>query len=220
MKAAVFDFDGTLVDSMGFWSNLARNYLYSIGIVALNDLEKSLEKLTVSEGILYMKEKYKIGKTKEEIQKEMDELLFKYYREEVKLKPDVVELLNKLKGKGITIAIASVIHEKLIESVLKRYNIENYFEFIQTCENTGLSKGDRKFFDLLPKRLNLNPDEIYMFEDTLYPMVSAKKAGLKVVGVEDDSGLKNKGEIVNLSDLYIEDFNKFLDLIDKGTIKI
>lgn len=215
MRAVVFDFDGTLVDTMEFWNNLAKNYLLSIGITPLDDLDKALEKLTVDEGVLHMKERYKIEKTQIEIQAEMDELLFSYYREDVELKPYVEEMLEKLKNKKIRMAIASVIDEELILSVLKRYDISHYFEFIQTCENVSLSKDDRNFFDLLPEKLNLKPDGIYMFEDTLYPIISAKKAGLKVVGVEDGSGAKDIEKIIELSDVYIKDFREFIDLIDK-----
>lgn len=219
MKAAVFDFDGTLADTMGFWNSLARNYLLAIGLKPLADLEKALEKLTVDEGAIYMKEKYKLDKNEIEIQAEMDELLYKYYRKEAQLKPYVVGMLEELKSRGIRMAIASVIDEDFILAVLKRYKISHYFEFIQTCENVGLSKDNRSFFDLLLERLNLRPEEIYIFEDTLYPIVYAKKAGLKVVGVEDDFAARNKKEIVRLSDVYIKDFSEYIDLIDRD-IKI
>lgn len=215
MKAAVFDFDGTLADTMEFWNRLARNYLLSIGLEPLADLKKALEKLTVDEGAIYMKEKYRIEENEIEIQAEMDELLYKYYRKDAQLKPYVLEMLEKLKSRGIRMAIATVTDEDFILAVLKRYKISHYFEFIQTCENVGISKDNISFFDLLPERLNLRPKEIYIFEDTLYSIVSAKKAGLKVVGVEDDFAARNKEEIVKLSDIYIKDFNEYIDLIDR-----
>lgn len=208
MKAAVFDFDGTIVDSMGFWNNLAKNYLSSIGIKARDGLDKALEKLTLDEGASYMKEEYKIEKTKVEIQDEMDGLLFEYYRDKVELKPYVLELLDKLKRENIKMAIASVTDERLIASVLNRYGIRCYFEFIQTCENTGLSKSDSRFFDLLSERLNLNSSDIYIFEDTLYPIVVAKEAGFRTIGVEDDLATKHRKKIKELVDCYIKDFSE------------
>ncbi len=213
MKAAIFDFDGTLADTMGFWNNLARNYLLSIGLKPLSNLEKALEKLTVDEGAIYMKEEYKIDKTEIEIKAEMDELLYKYYRKDAQLKADVLEILEELKCRSVRMAIASVIDEDFILAVLKRYKISSYFEFIQTCENVGLNKGDRNFFDLLPERLNLRPDEIYMFEDTLYSIVSAKGVGLKIVGVEDEFAFKDKEKIRELSDIYIRDFSEFIEIL-------
>lgn len=215
MKAAVFDVDGTLVDSMEFWNNLAKNYLSSIGIIATDDLNKAIEKLTVDEGIAYMKERYKIKKSVIEIKEEMDLLLVNYYRDDVKLKPNVIELLELLKSKGIRIAIASLIDEKLIMSVLKRYYIDHCFEFIQTCENTGLSKDDEKFFKLVTERLNLEPKEIVVFEDSLYSMIAAKEAGLKVIAVEEGSAAKDEIKIRELVDIYIKDFSEIIDSLEK-----
>lgn len=210
MKAAVFDFDGTLVDSMEFWNNLAKNYLFSIGVMATDDLNKAIEKLTVDEGIAYMKERYKIPKSVIEIKEEMDILLVNYYRDDVKLKPNVIEMLERLKDKGIRIAIASLTDENLIRSVLKRYDIEHYFEFIQTCENTRLSKDDKSFFQFVSENLNLEGKEIFIFEDSLYAMIASKEAGLKVIGVEDSSAIENLEKILDIVDYYIKDFNEFI----------
>lgn len=215
MKAAVFDVDGTLVDSMGFWNNLAENYLSSIGVKARDDLNKAIEKLTVDEGISYMKERYDIKKDIVEIKEEMDLLLVNFYREDVKLKPNVIELLERLKAKEIRIAIASLIDEKLIMSVLKRYEIEHYFEFIQTCENTGLSKDDERFFKLVSENLSLEPKEIVVFEDALYSMIAAKGAGLNVVGVEDQFAIKDLEKILRVTDAYIKDFSEFIEMLDR-----
>lgn len=213
MKAAVFDVDGTLVDSMDFWENFPQRYLLSIGITPKEDLNKALETLTIEEGVIYMKMDYNIDKTPREIRKEMDNLLISYYKEDVKLKPYVIELLELLKKKNIKIAIASVISEELILSVLNRYNIRDYFEFIQTCENTNISKDDKEFFKVLNRRLNLESSDIFLFEDSLFSMRSAKKIGLNVVAIEDKASIKNLEKIVEVADIYIKDFSKLIDII-------
>ncbi|OLS03212.1 HAD family hydrolase [Tissierella creatinophila] len=213
MKAAVFDFDGTLADSMEFWENLAKNYLESIEIKAEDDLNKALEKLTLDEGISYMKERYSIKKDNNTIKDEMDNLLLNYYKNKVQLKPYVIEFLDRLKTKETRIAIASVTDEKLIQSVLNRYDILDYFEFIQTCENTGLSKNDEMFFKVLYKNLNLEPGEIFLFEDSLFSMRVAKRVGLNIVGVEDSVAFKDLDKILEVSDFYIKDFKEAIDVL-------
>lgn len=214
MKAAVFDVDGTLVDSLGFWKNLATNYLISQEIQPVEDLNQALETLTVVEGIYYMKEKYNIGKSYREIRHEMDQLMIAFYREEAELKPFVGEILEALKKKKVRMAIASVIDHRLISSVLSRYGLCDYFEFIQTCENTNVSKDDDEFFKILSTKLNLKPAEIFLFEDALYSMKVAKRIGINVVAVEDAYSKKDIEEIIEVSDIYIKDFSKLIPLLN------
>lgn len=213
MKAAIFDIDGTLIDSIDFWRNLGKNYLISQGISPRDDLNQAMETLTVTEGISYMKEEYKIGKTSLQIKDELDELLFSYYKNDAKLKPYVIEVIKTLKSKNIRLAIASVIDEKLIFSVLDRYGIYDYFEFVQTSENTNLSKDNGEFFKLLPKRLNIKPDQIFLFEDSLHCMEAAKMAGLNVVAIEDNYAKKDLEKIIEFADIYLKDFRKFIKFI-------
>lgn len=214
MKAVVFDVDGTLFDSMDFWNNMARNYLLSIGIMSSEELNKDLETLTVAEGIYYLQEKYNLKKTYTQIKDGMDQLLLSYYKEDIKLKKDVIEILEILKKKNIKIAIASLTNEDLIISALNRYGISHYFQFIQTCENTNLSKDDEKFYKLLSERLNVRHDEIFYFEDSLYSMEIAKKAGLNVVAVADDCSKKDLKKIVDVADMYIKDFSTLISFLN------
>lgn len=213
MEAAVFDMDGTLVDSMGFWEGLAKNYLISQGIVPREDLNKTIEPLTVMESISYMKEEYKIEKSCLQIKDELDELLFSYYRKDVKLKPFAVEIIQSLKNKNIKLAIASVTDEELIYSVLNRYGIYQYFEFIQTCGNVNLSKDNEEFYRLLSKRLGTRPSYIFLFEDSFYSMKAAKRAGLKVVGVEDCYAKEDLEEIIEVSDIYFKSFASLIPFL-------
>lgn len=214
MKAAVFDVDGTLVDSIDFWTNMATNYLISIGIKPKEDLNKALETLTVVEGVSYMQKEYNIEKTCTQIRNEMDELMFAFYKNDAQLKSFVVEILETLKSKNIQIAIASVINEELIFSVLHRYGIADYFQFVQTCENTDISKDDEKFYELLIKRLNLKAEEIFLFEDSLYCMKAAKRAGLSVIAVEDEFSKKDLKEIIEVSDIFIKNFGNLIPFLN------
>ena len=214
MKAAVFDIDGTLIDSIEFWKNLGKNYLISQGISPRDDLNKAMETLTVMEGVSYMKEEYMIGKSELKIKEELDELLFLYYKDSAKLKPYVIEVINTLMTKNIRLAIASVIDEKLIFLLLDRYGICDFFDFIQTSENTSLSKGNEDFFRLLAERLNIKPDEIFLFEDSLHCMEAAKIAGLNIVAVGDDYAKKDLERIIEISDIYLKDFSKLLKILN------
>lgn len=208
MKAVIFDLDGTLVDSMWLWESLADNYLLSIGIEPPKDLGEILKELTLKEAAFYMKERFNIESTPHEINEDMGNLLADYYANRLQLKPYVLEVLKEFKNRNIIMVIATATDEHLVEAVLNMHDIGGYFEFIQTCNNIGLSKGQPEFFQIIIDRLKLDPKEMWVFEDALYCMVSAKKAGLNIVAVEDKSSLSDLEKIKKISDMYIENFSQ------------
>lgn len=213
MKAAVFDVDGTLLESMDFWNNLGRNYLKSLGIEPKDDLNIVLKTLTVEQGLFYMQEAYGIDKTPELIREEMDVMMHKFYSQDAELKPGALELLKILKEKDIKMAIGTLTEKNLIEAMLERLEIEDYFDFIQTPTNCGFGKDGTDFYVLLSKKLEVNPEWITFFEDSLYAIIPAKKTGMRIVGVADKASLVDKEEIKETADIYIDELSEFIDKI-------
>ena len=208
MRAAIFDLDGTLVDSMGLWESLADYYLLSIGIEPPKDLSGALSKLTVDEGILYLKRRFNLKTTIEEINQSLEEILTDYYKNKIQLKPYVREVLEEFKSKNIIMALATATDEYFVSMVLNRYGIRKYFTFIQTSQNVGLSKSQPEFFQIAIERLGVEPEKIWVFEDALHCMVSAKECGLNIVAVEDKWAFPDLKEIKEISDIYIENFSQ------------
>lgn len=214
MKAAIFDLDGTLIDSMGVWENLADDYLLSIGIEPPKNLRESLKELTLKESILYMREKFKIRSTHYEINRDMEKLLADHYANHIQLKPYVSEVLLEFKHKNIIMVLATATDEHLVSMVLNKHSIKGYFKFIQTCSNVGLSKREPEFFQIIIDRLKsdtkdeLDTEDIWVFEDALHCILSAKQCGLNVVAIEDESSLSDLEKIKEISDIYIDDFSQ------------
>ncbi|QQY80286.1 HAD superfamily hydrolase (TIGR01509 family) [Keratinibaculum paraultunense] len=208
MKGAIFDLDGTLLDSMWLWDSLAYKYLLSIGINPPRDLDKQLEELTLREACVYMKEKFNIRYTPDKIKEDIESLLTDYYANKLQLKPYTLEILKEFKNRGIKMVIATSTDKHLVLMALNRHGIYDYFEFIQTVEDVGISKGNPKFFEITINKLGLNPEEIWVFEDALYPMISAKKCGLNIVAVKDESALKDLEKIKEVADIYIDNFSQ------------
>lgn len=208
MKGAIFDLDGTLLDSMWLWESLAENYLLSIGIKPPKNLSESLKDLTLREASIYIKKRFNIKKTFEEINEDMEKLLADFYGNHLQLKPYVLDILKEFNNKKIKMAIATATDEHLVSMALNRHGIKEYFEFIQTAENVGLSKSQPKFFEMAINRIGLKSEEVWVFEDALHCIVSAKKVGLKIVAVKDKSALDNLEEIKRMADIFIEDFSQ------------
>ncbi|KMT22528.1 HAD family hydrolase [Clostridium cylindrosporum] len=210
IKGAIFDFDGTLLDTMYEWENIGGNYLRSKGIVPENNISKILKPMSLEEAGEYFIEKYGFTHTVEEILNEVHALIADKYKYHFELKPYVIDYLDKLKENNIKMCIATATSHCHAVNALKRLGIEDYFEFVLTCSEVGHSKLNPRIYIESTERLGLNIDNVIVYEDTLSCIETAKKAGFKVIGVSDASAEGDVETIKKLCDKYILGFEELL----------
>ena len=198
---AIFDMDGTLIDSMIFWKNLASEYLRSKGVkqVPMDILER-IKPMTMSESAALFVQEFGLTGDPEA---EMNAMMETHYRQDIPLKTGVKEYLQMLRSKGVRMCVTSATADHLMEACLKRLQVRDYFEFLLSCETVGAGKRSPLVYQESAQRLNAVPAEIAVYEDALYAIQTAKDAGYYVVGVYDDSAVKNWQTIENIADEVI-----------------
>lgn len=205
---AIFDMDGTLIDSMVFWKNLASEYLRSKGVTQISaDLPERIKSMTMSESAALFKREFGLSGDPEA---EMNAMMDAHYRNDIPLKPGVREYLQILHSKGVRMCVASATAEHLMESCLTRLGVRSYFEFLISCETVGAGKRSSLVYREAARRLNAAPAEIGVYEDALYAVQTAKRAGYYVVGVYDDSTAENWKTIETLADEIMLDWEETL----------
>lgn len=209
-KAAIFDLDGTLIDSMGIWKRIDEEYLEKYGFTVPNNLQEEITHLTIIETAMYFKEKFNIKDDIETIINTWNEMAYNHYSTTIKLKDGVIEFLNYLKNNNIKIALATSNTKPLLEATLKNNNIYHYFDAITISEEVGVSKSNPDIYLLSAKKLDIDPKDCIVFEDIVQAVHGAKLAGMTVCSVYDEISADQKDELMNISDYYI--FN-YLDLI-------
>lgn len=207
-KGAVFDADGTLIDSMYMWRSLGLEYLKKFGIHEDDSLNDRLFALSFEQACEYLSRHYDLNQTSEKIRSGILNMIRDFYIHDVKLKEGVREFLDALKAERIPMVIATSGDRDLLTSALKRLNVYEYFDAIFTCTELQTSKHDPKIFMACSEFLKLEPECIAVFEDALHAVITAKNAGFIVYGVYDKSSIKDREKIIELSDYYIDDFMK------------
>ena len=210
IKAAIFDLDGTLVDSLWVWSQIDADYLKSKGHIVPDNLNSEICHLSFTQTANYFKERFNISDSIETILDDWHNMAYYHYSKNVTLKDGAKTFLDILKKKNIKIALATSNSIPLLESCLKNNGIYDYFDSITTTDEVSNGKDCPDVYLLAAKKINVNPVDCVVFEDILPAIKGAKAAEMTVIAVHDSHSLNEQDEIVKISDKYI---NSYFDLI-------
>lgn len=211
MKAAIFDLDGTLIDSMGIWDEIDRESLESRGIAVPDDLRRIVKNLSFVASAVYHVERFSMTETVEELIDEWNKTATRAYAETIEVKEGALELLKKFNQGGIKLALATATARPLAEAALKRYGILDYFQIIAIVDEVGFGKEDPAFFSQVAGMLGLKPEECLVVEDSLHAVQGAKGAGMTVWAVYDDASAHERAELEQIADRYLLNLNEVLE---------
>jgi HAD superfamily hydrolase (TIGR01509 family) len=211
IRGAVFDVDGTIIDSMPFWYNVGDEYLKTLGIEAEEGLAKVLFSLELNDGAKYLNEHYHLNKSKEEILGGIAKIAEDFYANRVPLKKGIDRLFETFHNANIPMTIATASDMRYLDGAIKRFGLNRYMQKIYTCVDLDTSKRESLIFNKAAESFNCRADEVYVFEDSVQAAKTAKDAGFKIAGVYDAAFGKYQEELKALSDIYITDYEK-LDL--------
>ncbi|MBQ7096731.1 MAG: HAD-IA family hydrolase [Clostridia bacterium] len=205
LQGAIFDFDGTLFDSMYLWDNVANDSLIALGIEPPKDYRRKLRNMSVYQAAIYTVERFNLHITPEEYVDIINKIIEKYYSCEVVPKEGIPDFLKNLKDNGVKICIATATDRHHIENALNRCGLRHYISEIFTCTMVGAGKDNPKIFETALAFLGTDKEMTLVFEDSLYALKTAKNAGFKTAGVFDCSE-KNQRELKCTADFYINSF--------------
>ena len=207
---AIFDMDGTLVDSMKYWMRLGEEYLRMKG-VSDADAAPVLARLaeqTISQSSALMVRTFHWNITPQEVADEINGLMQEHYRRDVPLKQGVRAYLGGLAAAGVRCCVASASDPDNVRLCLGRSRVADAFEFSLSCEVYG-SKSKPDIYLACARRFGAAPQDIVVYEDALYALRTAKAAGFSTVGILDTWDRQEWPLIREVSDVVTEDFRTF-----------
>ncbi len=211
ITGAIFDFDGTLFDSMHVWVGIREKFFDRIGLRLSPEDEKIFKGMYLRESLLLAKEKGLVEDTYDELFNKFFDYIKELYLSDTKPKNDIIPFLEKLKSKGVKMGIATATGEPALEAVLEKFGMLHYFEVIISTYTVGAAKTEPKVYDTVLEKLGTPKETTWIFEDALYAAKTAKENGYNVVGIYDKSEPATE-ELRELADVYIHNYDEILQL--------
>lgn len=213
ISGAIFDMDGTLLDSMHVWDGLAKSFANSRGFTLTKEQEEQIDTMCLDEAADFFVKEFDSNDTKEDVVKAVVSLVSDRYEKDIKAKDGVSDFLKELKKQGVKTAVATANDVSMVEAALSANGILEYFDVIMTCAMVGVGKEKPDIYLEAMKRLNTPKDETLVFEDALYAAKTASNAGFNVIGIYDESAKNDADEMKKTVAVYAENFKNLMDKI-------
>ena len=207
IKGAIFDMDGTLIDSMGYWKTAAGDYIKSLGKEPRWDLGDRFLTLGLANIYPQIKEEYDLTQPIEEVSAGIYAIMEKNY-ENVDVKPYVKDMLESFKTMGVKMCIASATNSDLASKVLTRLGIRDYFSSVLCCKDVGRGKRYPDVYNYALDYLGTAKEETPIFEDAVYAVRTLHANGFVSVGIEDPNCVGEEREEVKAKATYYIDSYK------------
>ncbi len=216
-KVAIFDMDGTLIDSLCvweiLWEKIGEKFLNKKGFRPLERDDKLVRTMLLKDAMNLIHLSYNVGGSADELFNFATDLMKWFYKDVVRVKDGVIDYLEYLKANGIKMCVVTATAKDLVNLAIKSCNLDSYFEKIISCADIGKGKDEPDAFLAACDLFGVESKEACVFEDSLVAIETAKKASFQTVGIYDKNNF-SQDQIKKTADIYISCDKTLKDLID------
>ena len=211
IQGAIFDLDGTLVDSMRIWDNILTDYLDARGLSWEPQILQDIATMGLMESAAYVQKKYTLPYAPKEIVTQWEAMVFRLYAEEVKAKPGAVACVKALREAGVPCCIATSNFRKSTQAALRHIGLEEEFARILTADEVGGNKSQPDIYLAAAQYLDAAPQQCLVVEDMLEAVRTAKNAGFWVCAVYDETSSRGvEQQLREAADFYVKNLTEVL----------
>jgi HAD superfamily hydrolase (TIGR01509 family) len=186
-RGAIFDLDGTLIDSMHVWDHLCRNWLLARGKTPEAGLERDIAPMTLAQSAEYVIRRYGFTSSPGEIIAQWQGMVLESYKTAIPLKKETAALVRELHGAGLKLAMVTSCFPAACEAVLQRHCLRSLFSEILYTGEAGRDKSFPDIWLAAADRLGLDSAACIVFEDAYHALAGVRAAGMAFAAVYDDT---------------------------------
>jgi HAD superfamily hydrolase (TIGR01509 family) len=204
MRGAIFDVDGTLLDSMTVWWDVVIDFYKLHGEEISDEEAAGYKELTLNESLPMIRERLGLESSNEELSDTFKQMAALQYENTLPLKDGAREYLKKLHESGVKIAIATSGYEELCKKAFSRLGVWEYIDACAFSSEVGVNKSNPDVYLLAAERIGVKPEECTVFEDIVTGINGAKKGGFKTCAVYDATNAEETDILKKTADSYIK----------------
>ena len=207
IKGAIFDMDGTIVDSLMFWDYLWQRigeaYMNDAAFQPNEEVNKKVRTMIYVDAMAYFKDYYKIPGATDAFLEFASSGVKEFYKNVSKVKQGADRLLASLKAQNLKLCLASATAMAEIKYALEYHGLLQYFDFVLSCADIGVGKDHPDIYLEATRLMELSPEELCVFEDSYVALETAKKVGFQTVGIFDQYNFEQE-RLKKVSDIYLD----------------
>lgn len=216
IKAVIFDLDGTLIDSMGIWLKVDKEFLEKRQIEPPKNLYQEMSGgNSFPELARFFRERFDLPETEEEIMQEWNSMVEWHYENDIPLKPTSKYMLNRLRKEGLLLAVGTSNNLLLTRKVLEANQVLDLFDVIVTGGEVSRGKPYPDIYQKIATKLAVDPSECIVIEDVAVGVEAAKAAGMVAIAIEDEFARLESDHLRRIADAYVRDFIELDKKIDE-----
>ena len=207
MATYLFDFDGTLVDSMPTYAAMM------LGILAEHHIPHTPDIIKVTTPLGYRGTaelfcRMGLPLSVDALMEVMTSRAVEAYTYRVPAKAHVPEVLRALRDRGDSLNVLTASPHAMLDPCLLRLGLYDLFDNVWSCDDFSTTKSDPGIYRMAAARLGRAVEEVTFLDDNPGADKTAKAAGMRVIGVYDDSSAEYEQEMREICDGYIRDFEE------------
>lgn len=216
IKGAIFDMDGTIIDSLMFWDYLwwciGEKYMGDAEFKPSEEIDKKVRTMVYDDAMAYFKDCYNVPVDMDEFISFASSGISEFYKDVAKVKPGADRLLASLKEKNIKLCLASATAMAEVKYALECHDLLKYFDLVLSCADIGVGKDKPDIYIKARCFMDLSQEDICVFEDSYVALETAKKAGFQTVGIFDRYSFEQE-RLKKAADIYLDEHQSLDRLI-------